>query len=103
LDADHPSDGVLIPRRSTIGTFEAGDTKEVVVQMDMTVLHGSESEVDLVYKDPGTFSGRFSFVDAPHRGGTLPAVIPLPAAGWMLLGGVPIPGAARHAARRRRG
>jgi hypothetical protein len=88
---------------ASIGTFEAGETKDVIVQMDMTVLHGTESDVDLVYKDPGTFSGRFSFVDAPPSGGTFPPVIPLPAAGWMLLSGLAALGVARHGVRRRRG
>lgn len=88
---------------ASLGTFETDETKDVIVQMDMTVLHGTESEVDLVYKDPGTFSGRFSFVDAPPPGGTPPPVVPLPAAGWMLLSGFAALGVARHGVRRRRG
>ncbi len=63
----------------SLGTFDQGETKEVMVQMGMRIIHGTEAEFDVQYVDPGTFAGRFS---------NTAASVPLPATGWLMIAGL---------------
>lgn len=61
-----------------LGLFEQDETKDVLVQMSMRIIHGTEAEISAEYVDPASFSGRFSNIGSPSP-------VPLPAAAWLFL------------------